>query len=78
MRTQTIPGPTTPPVLRQPPSLPEEMEPDISGELPARNSDPDPAEHDATLIVAALEQLAAQRAAIEWLADADLLRLCLV
>jgi hypothetical protein len=46
-------------------------------ELPARSSEP-PAEHDATLLVAALEHLEVQRAAIEWLADADLLHLCLV
>jgi hypothetical protein len=35
-------------------------------------------EHPATLIVAALEQLETQRAAMQWLLDADLLRLCLV
>ncbi len=74
MRTQT---PTTPNV--QPPALLRRMtEPGISRcELPTRSSAP-PSEHDATLLVAALEHLEVQRAAIEWLADADLLRLCLV
>ncbi len=75
MCTQT---PTTLNVLQQPPLLRGMAEPGVSGgELPARSSAPPP-EHDATLLVAALEHLEAQRAAIEWLADADLLRLCLV
>ena len=75
---QTTSAPTTSYVVKQPPSLPAAIEPDISRrELPARRSDPG-AEHDATLLVAALERLEAQRAAIEWLVDADLLRLCLV
>lgn len=76
MRTQTTLGPTAPRVLQQPVSLPEEMESDVSYELPARSFDP--AEHDPTLLVAALEQLEVQRAALEWLADHDLLCLCLV
>jgi hypothetical protein len=76
MRTQTTPGPTGPSVLQQPVSLPEEMEPDISYEFRAKSLDP--AGHDPTLLAAALEQLEVQRAAIEWLADSDLLRLCLV
>jgi hypothetical protein len=37
-----------------------------------------PADHDATLLVAALEEIASQRAAIEWLLQADLLCRCLV
>ena len=75
---QTTSAPTTSYVVKQPPPPPAAIEPDISRrELPARRSDPH-AEHDATLLVAALEQLEAQRAAIEWLVDADLLRLCLV
>jgi hypothetical protein len=45
--------------------------------LPARSGDPQ-AGHDATLIVAALEDREAQRAAMEWLLDANLLHLCLV
>ncbi|MBV8144458.1 MAG: hypothetical protein JO184_05570 [Gammaproteobacteria bacterium] len=36
------------------------------------------AEHDATLLPAALEEVAARRAAIEWLLEADLLAACLV
>jgi hypothetical protein len=76
MRTERIRDPTTPYVPQQPPSLPETI--DISRcELPARNSNP-AAAHDATLLVAALEDLEAQRVAIQWLLDADLLRLCLV
>jgi hypothetical protein len=35
-------------------------------------------DHDAALLVAALEAVEARRAAIEWLLEADLLRLCLV
>ena len=35
-------------------------------------------EHDATLLVAALEEVEARRAALESLLDADLLRACLV
>jgi hypothetical protein len=76
MRTQTTLPPTGPSVLAQPVPLPEEMEADICYAF--RASSLDPAEHDPTLLVAALEQLAVQRAAIEWLAHADLLRLCLV
>ena len=36
------------------------------------------AEHDATLLVAALEDIEARQAAIEWLVDANLLCRCLV
>lgn len=75
---QTSSALTTSYVVKQPPSLPAALEPDTSRcQLPARRSDPR-AEHDATLLVAALEHLEAQRAAIEWLVEADLLRLCLV
>jgi hypothetical protein len=78
MRTETTPEPTTPYVLQRPPSLTEPIEPDISRcKLPARSSDP-ASEHDATLLVAALEDLEAQRAAIEWLVEAQLLHVCLV
>jgi hypothetical protein len=35
-------------------------------------------DHDATLLLAALEVVESRRAAIEWLLEADLLRLCLV
>jgi hypothetical protein len=78
MRTETTRDPSNPYVLQHPPSPPETIESDISRcELPARSADP-PAAHDATLLVTALEDLEAQRAAIEWLLDADLLCLCLV
>ena len=36
------------------------------------------ADHDAALLVAALEDIASQRAAIAWLLEADLLCRCLV
>lgn len=76
MRTQPMSASTAPGALR-PPSLPGWMEPDVAARgFPATG--PDAPDHDASLIVAALEQLAMQRAAIEWLAEADLLRLCLV
>jgi hypothetical protein len=78
MHTETTRNRTAPYVLQHPPSLPETIDPDISSyELPARSSDRR-AEHDATLLVTALEDLQARRAAIEWLLDADLLCLCLV
>ena len=35
-------------------------------------------DHDAALLVAALEAVEARRAALEWLLEADLLGLCLV
>jgi hypothetical protein len=77
MRTESTPVPTTP-YVPEPPSLPDTLEPDIfrSGLVKSRSDLP--AEHDATLLVAALEGIEAQRAAIEWLLDADLLCLCLV
>ena len=78
MRIGTARNPIRPHVLQLPPSLPGTTEPDKSRcELPTRSSDP-PALHDATLLVAALEDLEAKRVAIEWLLDADLLCLCLV
>jgi hypothetical protein len=78
MRTETTRDATTRYVLQHPPSLTESIEPDISRrELPASRSDPPPA-HDATLLVMALEDLEAQRVAIEWLLDADLLCACLL
>lgn len=78
MRPEITPGSIPSRVLQQPPPLPETGEPDLSHcEFPVRLSAP-PTEHDATLLVAALEQLEAQRAAIAWLRDADLLSLLLV
>jgi hypothetical protein len=68
----------SPYVRPRPQSLPGTIEPHISrSELPTRSS-LSPAAHDASLVVAALEDLEAQRAAIAWLLDADLLCLCLV
>ena len=59
-------------------SLPETMAPDITGSAaPAMSSDTT-AGYDPVLLVAALEEIEARRAAIEWLLDADLLCLCLV
>lgn len=78
MRTEITRDPTTPYLLQHPPSPVETIKPDIPRcELPARSSDR-LSEHDATVLVAALEDLQAQRVAIEWLLDADLLCLCLV
>lgn len=78
VRTETTPRHDTPYVFQQPPSLPEPMEADISRcESPARRPDA-ASEHDAALLIAALEDLEAKRAAIEWLLDAQLLHVCLV
>jgi hypothetical protein len=48
-----------------------------SGTLMGTRSD-HAAEHDPNLLVAALEDIEARRAAIEWLVDANLLCRCLV
>ena len=67
VHTETMYDPTTPYVLQNPSSL----------HLLA--SDPEqPAAHDPTLLVAALEDLEARRVALEWLLEADLLCVCLV
>jgi hypothetical protein len=56
----------------------ERIRPDVRRNAgPAAKSDPR-IEHDETLLVAALEVIASRQAAIEWLVEADLLRLCLV
>jgi hypothetical protein len=47
------------------------------GEEPATESD-SRLDHDETLLVAALEVIESRRAEIEWLLEADLLRVCLV
>jgi len=39
--------------------------------------EPTAAAHDATLLVAALEEIEARRAALEWLLEAELLSRCL-
>jgi hypothetical protein len=44
---------------------------------PARASGP-ATDHDATLLVMALEEIQARDAVLEWLLEADLLRACLV
>ena len=45
----------------------------------ARNGHYEPLpDHDPALLVAALEAVEARRLALEWLLEADLLRLCLV
>lgn len=78
MRIETTPKHATPYVFQRPPSLPERTEPGISRcESPEKSSDP-ACEHDATLLIAALEDLETKRAAIEWLVDARLLHVCLV
>jgi len=46
-------------------------------ELSATRSDCT-ADNDETLLVAALEEIEARRAALEWLLERNLLRLCLV
>ena len=62
---------------RAPVSL-ETMEPDPGSDVPVlMRADPASA-HDSTLLLAALEEIEARRAAIEWLRDAELLCLCLV
>lgn len=78
MRPETTPRPITPGVLRPPPSDLETEESRVSPwEFPLRSTAP-PAEHDPTLLGAALERLEAQRAAMAWLLEADLLPLLLV
>jgi len=76
MRTETVPDLPTPFVLQQSPA-PERLATAIRHiALPATHPDP-PREDEIPLLVAALEEIEARRAAIEWLVDADLLRLCL-
>ncbi len=66
------------PRARSPASLPQTLEPEVSADVSVpMHVDPVPA-HDATVLVAALEEIEARRAAIAWLLEADLLRLCLV
>lgn len=70
MYTVTASDPTAPRGL-QPRSVPETV---ITDCAPLAMSAP---AHDPTLLLAALEEIEARRAAIEWLRDANLLRLCL-
>ena len=81
MRTETTCGRTTTSVLKPPPSLPQASESDHFRYLPPCDSDPPAppdAMHDATLLVAALDDLEARRVALEWLLENDLLCACLV
>ena len=56
----------------------ERTRPDVRcSEEPATKADPR-VDHDETLLVAALEVIESRRTALEWLLEADLLRLCLV
>ena len=78
VHTETRRDPTTPYVLQRRPPVAQTRQPDNTRfHLPASHSEP-PAAHDATLLVAALEDLEAQRVALEWLLEADLLCVCLV
>ena len=52
--------------------------PDVTGGVALASKSDLSAEHDPALLVAALEAVESRRAAIEWLLEADLLRLCLV
>lgn len=62
-----------------PPALPTEaIEPGFIGCAPPEMSSDLTAAYDPTLLLAALEEIEVQRAAIEWLVDADLLCLCSV
>ena len=77
MRIETS-GRTTTSVPKPPPSQPRA---DHFRYLPPCDSDPPAppdAMHDATLLVAALDDLEARRVALEWLLENDLLCACLV
>jgi hypothetical protein len=66
------------PLVRPPPLPAVKARPQVPRRAsPARSSDA-ATEHDATLLVAALEEVQARRAALEWLLEADLLSACLV
>lgn len=62
---------------RAPASL-ETMEPDPGPDVPVLLRADRACAHDPALLVAALEEIEARRAAIEWLLDAELLCRCLV
>lgn len=61
----------------QPAALPEITRADVT-DYASLALDSDNTSHDPTLLIAALEEIEARRAAIEWLLDADLLCVCLV
>ena len=76
MHLGVTPDPTLPCVHLPTLVLPETAPVITRRALPARRSYPT-ADHDAMLLVGALEEIEARRAALEWLLDRDLLRACL-
>jgi hypothetical protein len=67
-------GMTRPPVyVGHVSDLCDAADPETIGALFARR-----AAHDPTRVLAALEEIETRRAALEWLLEADLLRVCLV
>lgn len=77
MRIGVTPDQSLPRVPPPPFPLPEARPEVTRRALPARRSDV-PAEHDASLLVAALEEIQARAAALEWLLAEDLLGVCLI
>ena len=77
MYSNTVPASTTQSVL-PPSSMPGTTEPGMASgaKLPSRTEAT--AGYDADLLAAALDEIESRRAAIEWLLEADLLRVCLV
>jgi hypothetical protein len=77
MRTEMVQDSPAPFVLQHPPT-PETSATGV-GQCALPATSPEPALEDNTpLLVLALEEIEARRSAIEWLVDANLLRLCLV
>jgi hypothetical protein len=76
MRFVTVPDSPAPFVLQQSATLGTIATDVRHWALPALSSDP-AAEDETPLMVLALEEIEARRAAIEWLVEAGLLRLCL-
>jgi hypothetical protein len=70
--------PRSAPCVLQATSIPAETEVGVTGCAVVTPGSAHMAEHDATLLVAALEEVEARRRAIEWLLDANLLCLVLV
>ena len=76
MYSATAPPLTASPAFQAAPR-PQTTGADLAGDAsPALDSDT--TAHDPTLLIAALEEIEARRAAIEWLLEADLLAACLV
>ena len=75
--TTTSPDSTAPWPPRQPPPPQARVSDLTRGAAPVTSCDATGG-YDPVLLVAALEEIGARRAAIEWLLDADLLCLCLV